>query len=113
VPVERGVFRLQYSKKYMLLEKSFSSRYNQIMRRVATCVALALMAVCLGAYLARDATTQVRKEHAKAQQAHDEMVAAESQRALLLKQKSYLESASGKEKTLRDRGYVRTGERPL
>ena len=83
------------------------------MRRIATFVILAIAATFFGAYLARDSWQEAKAENQKAVSAHQEMMKEESQRVLLIRQKSELESEAGREKVARDRGYMKPGETAL
>ena len=83
------------------------------MRKVAFYIAFALVAVSVGAYMAREPWGRYQEERALAKRANEEMKKAEAERAELVRQRAKVKSPAGREELLRDNGYVKKGEQPL
>ena len=83
------------------------------MKKVVYWVALLIVAVSIGAYMAREPWQRYQEERALARRANEDMKKAEAERAELIKQRAQYKSAAGREELLRDSGYTKQGEVPL
>lgn len=83
------------------------------MKKVAFYIAFVVLAVSVGAYMAREPWGKYQEERALARRANEDMKKAEAERADLIRQRAKVKSPAGREELLRESGYVKQGEQPL
>jgi len=76
-------------------------------------VLCAAAGIGLGLYAGRDSWNRYHEKRVQADQAHADMRAAELRTADLKRQKADLESAAGRERVARERGWIKPGETRL
>lgn len=83
------------------------------MKKAAYWIAFVVLAVSVGAFMAREPWANYQHERAMARKSEQDMKQAEAERADLMRQKSRLKSPAGREEVLRNNGYIKQGEEPL
>lgn len=83
------------------------------MKKLALWAVFAVLAVSVGAYMAREPWGRYQHERALARDAENDMKRAEAERAELIRQKARYKSAAGREELLRESGYTKEGEQPI
>jgi hypothetical protein len=83
------------------------------MKKLAYWSVFVVLAVSVGAYMAREPWGRYQHERAMARDAESDMKRAESERAELIRQKARYKSAAGREELLRESGYTKEGEQPI
>lgn len=83
------------------------------MKKAVYWIVFVFAAASVGAYFAREPWDEYQSEKELAREAELEMKKQESERADLLKQNARVRSPAGREKVLRDAGYILEGEEPI